>query len=175
MSLIEKLLQNNKNFILNSKYQNTIYNNIPLYEYFNEIKKSNKSSPLLDDLLKYLISQTIPCYDYFSLIKYRNKLEQYSNLYIRYNNDYDYIKLIDFYNYFDKELNDEYPIHYYHPTFFSRSYKLMIYNKKTNCKNILYVNKNDKRLIKLRKLFISYKDILNLNINIDSYKKINLG
>jgi len=129
ITMIEYLIQKNKNMILNSKFQNTIYNNKPLYEYFNEEKKSEKDGPSMNELLLNLVYD-IPEFNYYDFIKNQKKYYNYKNLYLRIS--YKLCKICDLIKHIEKYINsNEIPINFEPKSFFSRKSKAVWLNKET--------------------------------------------
>ena len=120
MTLLEYLLEKNKNKILNSIYQNTIYNGKTLCEYFG-----------------FDIIYDLPEYNYKEFLENIDKYKKYQKLYLRCG--YKLIQIKDILTMIDKYRDgNEIPVSFYPPTFFSRCYKIVWYNKITGESEIKY-------------------------------------
>lgn len=164
---IEQLLHKYKNTILNSKYQNCNYNGVPLWKFFGVETKSNKPAPKFNTLISLLIKKTFLNFNYDSLIKYKEILKSYPEIYIRYGNNDDYIKVKDILAYFDYSI-DDYMIEYYKPSFFSRCYKIKWKNKK----ELEYTTQFNINIQNFRKMFKNEKDIMQEDIDFSIFDKI---
>lgn len=175
MSFIDKLLNNNKKYILSSIYQNTIYKDKPLYEYFGVEKVSNKNGKPFYELLTTLVNDIVVQVPAICIYKNGDSLKPFYECVVRNGNRY--IKIKDYVEYV-RQYNDKDVLSFISPpTFFSRKYKLHYTNMNTGKTNIEYVlNKNDIRIAYYNSYFKlvdeSNIDVMFENTNIEDYKKI---
>lgn len=81
-TVLEHLLDNNKKMILASRYQNTIYNDKTLCEYFGEKSKTKKEGNPLKELVNEMIYE-LPAFDYEHFLKHIDIYKKYSHLCLR--------------------------------------------------------------------------------------------
>ena len=170
MTLLEYLLEKNKNKILNSIYQNTIYNGKTLSEYFGVESKSNKKGKDFSELV-FDIVYDLPEYNYSTFLENIDKYKNYPNLYLRCG--YKLIQIKDILALIEKyEDSDEIPVLFYPPSFFSRCYKVVWYNKKTGNTEIKYCkDKTDYTETLGNSLRMDLLNILS-SISYDEYKEL---
>lgn len=162
MTFVDKLLIYNKKYIVSSIYQNTVYNNKPLYEYFGEKKKTNKKGKTFESLLNKMLSDVIPSFDIkytkMSLgdcIKYEKCFLKHFNRYISINELYEYIRMS----------NGDFIV-VLPPSFFCRKYQVVCYDVNGIQKYIEYVSLDDSIKDSRIKLYNRYfKHITMDNVN----------
>lgn len=134
---LEVLISLNKKFIMNSKFQNTMYKNQKLCEYLRGKSNTVKPGDDFNSLIYHLIGK-LPDISYELVMKYRHIYEKHPNLYLRFIGEHNYLlRVQDFLDHIDAyEAEDEIPVSFYLPSFFPRSYKIVFLNKITNIKTI---------------------------------------
>lgn len=170
MTLLEYLLEKNKNKILNSIYQNTIYNGKTLCEYFGVESKSKKPGKEFSELI-FDIIYDLPEYNYKELLENIDKYKKHPNLYLRCG--YKLIQIKDILTMIDKYKDgNEIPVSFYPPTFFSRCYKIVWYNKITGESEIKYCkSKTEYTDAFCNALRMDIINILN-DVSYDDYKEL---
>ena len=170
MTLLEYLIQKNKNMILNSLYQNTIYKNKTLCEYFGVESKTKKSGKDFNNLV-YNIVYDLPKFDYNDFLKNIDKYKKYPELYLRV--DYKLIQIKDILILIDKyKDSEEIPVSFYTPSFFSRCYKVLWLNKNTGIVEVKYCKNKDEYLNSIGNYL--HMDLINIldSISYDDYKDL---
>ncbi len=142
---LEMLIHLNKNFIMNSKFQNVVYEGQKLYKYLGEKKKTRKEGETFNSLIFHLIDK-LPIISYENAIKYHEIYERYPHLYLCFVGQHNYlIQVSAFLQHIEKYKNEnEIPVSFYLPSFFSRSYKIVFLNKTTKAKRIQEYPTNNK-------------------------------
>lgn len=176
MNITETLLQINKNYILSSIYQNTIYKGLKLYEYFGEEQKSNKVGKPFNELFTKMLSDFVPSIPLLKLLENKDLLKPFDNCVIQMNRRY--AKLKDVLDYIDN--NNDIIIFIGNPTFFCRKYFIKVYNKSTKSISEEYIIDKEfttnAKTKAFRKCF-SYIDLNDANdlfndVDINDYEKL---
>lgn len=137
MNTLEKLIYLNRNFIINSKFQNTIYKDKTMCEILGEKSNTKKQGDDFNLLILRMIDK-LPLISYENVMKYRFVYEKYPHLYLRFIGEHNYLVQIQtFLKHIDKYADEkEIPVTFYSPSFFSRSHKIVFLNRETGEKTI---------------------------------------
>ena len=128
MNALEGLLWKRKNSIMNSIFQNTLYNGQKLCEFLNEKPKTRKKGEDFWDLF-WILRDALPQYDFPDFIEKRAIFEKYPHLYVaKYYHLFNIKELLD---YFDARAGQQETAVDYMPHTLLRPYRIFIYDKST--------------------------------------------
>ena len=127
---LDMLFELNKKWIMTSKFQNNLYKGQKICEYLGEKPTTSKIGESFYSLLLKMIDK-LPSISYEKLVNHRDIYEKYPHLYLRFIGNHNYLVNIgEFCKHLDKYAgNDEIPVTFYLPSFFSRYYTIRWLNK----------------------------------------------
>lgn len=126
---LNMLFQLNKDFIMSSKFQNSLYKGQKVCRYFGEKPTTFKDGKSFYELLLRMINK-LPTISYETLLQKRDIYEKYPHLYLRFIGNHNYLVNIgDFCRHIDAYAgSSEIPVNFFLPSFFSRFYTIRWFN-----------------------------------------------
>lgn len=136
MLFTEQLLHKNQKYILSGKYQNSLYNGVPLYQFFNQKQQSQKEGLPFNELISTLLHNAIPYVPLLQIIPNLTCFQSHQDMYIE--NSGRYAKIKHVINYINN-CSEKIILNVRTPSFFARRYLLQIYNIKDKTTEELFL------------------------------------